>query len=66
MILVQNGQTALMKCSFSGRVQVVEELVKNGALLDLRCTVCVNSLYISLLLALFDEAYYLLNFMYLL
>ena len=38
-VYLQNGQTALMKSSFRGRLEVVEELVRRGALIDLKCRV---------------------------
>ena len=36
---MQRGQTALMKSSFRGRLEVVQEMVRRGALIDLKCKV---------------------------
>ena len=37
----QEGQTALMKSSLRGRLDVVQELVRRGAFIDLKCKVCM-------------------------
>jgi hypothetical protein len=38
-LYLQRGQTALMKSSFRGRLEVVQEMIRRGALIDLRCKV---------------------------
>ena len=39
-VITQNGYSALMRAAYRGRTEVVVELVKAGALLDLQNTVC--------------------------
>ena len=39
-VITQDGDSALMEAAYRGRTDVVVELVKAGALLDLQNTVC--------------------------
>ena len=39
-VITQGGDSALMTAAYNGRTEVVAELVKAGALLDLQNTVC--------------------------
>ena len=40
LVITQNGNSALMEAAYYGRTEVVVELVKAGALLDLQNIVC--------------------------
>ena len=39
-VITQYGESALIRAAYRGRTEVVVELVKAGALLDLQNTVC--------------------------
>ena len=39
-VITQYGESALIRAAYNGRTEVVVELVKAGALLDLQNTVC--------------------------
>ena len=52
-VITQNGESALMKAAYFGETEVVVELVKSGANLDLQDNVCDSNIILGVVMYMY-------------